>query len=157
MWVVDKSLLMGGTYPAARRQATGIRPLGVAAVLAQNPLHRPGKIKKSPVPGTYSRGPDEEGMLTRHDVVIVPDVTSLVRLSELAGMDLASLRRDNSELAGRTSTPGPELFVVCPQGEGGGSDRWFGGGGEETVDCADHPIEVAPSGQPSTHQELPTP
>ena len=35
---------------AARQQATGLRPLGVAAVLAQNPLHRPGKIKKSPTP-----------------------------------------------------------------------------------------------------------
>ncbi|HEX6862316.1 MAG TPA: hypothetical protein VF414_05845 [Thermoanaerobaculia bacterium] len=35
---------------AARRQAGGIRPLGIAAVLAQNPLHRPDRLKKSPAP-----------------------------------------------------------------------------------------------------------
>lgn len=39
---------------AARRQAAGIRPLGVAAVLAQNPLHRPAKIKKSPAPFVHA-------------------------------------------------------------------------------------------------------
>jgi hypothetical protein len=32
----------------------GIRPRGVAAVLAQNPLHRPGKIKKSPAPFVHA-------------------------------------------------------------------------------------------------------
>ena len=35
---------------AARREAAGIRPLGIAAVLAQDPLHRPARIKKSPAP-----------------------------------------------------------------------------------------------------------
>ena len=35
---------------AARRKAAGIRPLGVAAVLAQDSLHRPARIKKSPAP-----------------------------------------------------------------------------------------------------------
>ncbi|MFL6258492.1 MAG: transposase [Thermoanaerobaculia bacterium] len=35
---------------AARRKRTGGKPLGVAAVLAQNPLRRPKKTKKSPAP-----------------------------------------------------------------------------------------------------------
>jgi hypothetical protein len=39
---------------AARREAAGIRPLGVAAVLAQNPLHRPARIKKSPAPFVHA-------------------------------------------------------------------------------------------------------
>jgi hypothetical protein len=37
---------------AARRKRTGAKPLGVAAVLAQNPLRRPKKTKKSPAPAS---------------------------------------------------------------------------------------------------------
>jgi REP element-mobilizing transposase RayT len=39
---------------AARRKKTGIKPLGVAAVLAQNPLRRPKKTKKSPAPAFHA-------------------------------------------------------------------------------------------------------
>ena len=35
---------------AARRVATGIEPLGAAAILRQHPLSRPAKTKKSPAP-----------------------------------------------------------------------------------------------------------
>lgn len=35
---------------AARRTRTGAEPLGPAAILAQDPLSRPKKIKKSPAP-----------------------------------------------------------------------------------------------------------
>jgi putative transposase len=39
---------------AARRKRTGVRPLGPAAVLAQNPLRRPKKTKKSPAPAFHA-------------------------------------------------------------------------------------------------------
>ncbi|HEY2290847.1 MAG TPA: hypothetical protein VGM86_09120 [Thermoanaerobaculia bacterium] len=39
---------------AARRKRTGAKPLGVAAVLAQNPLRRPKKTKKSPAPAFHA-------------------------------------------------------------------------------------------------------
>jgi putative transposase len=39
---------------AARRKRTGVKPLGVAAVLAQNPLQRPKKTKKSPAPAFHA-------------------------------------------------------------------------------------------------------
>src|SRR3954471_24829866 len=39
---------------AARRKKTGIKPLGVAAVLAQNPLRKPKKTKKSPAPAFHA-------------------------------------------------------------------------------------------------------
>jgi hypothetical protein len=39
---------------AARRKRTGAKPLGVAAVLAQNPLRRPEKTKKSPAPAFHA-------------------------------------------------------------------------------------------------------
>ena len=39
---------------AARRKRTGAKPLGVAAVLAQNPLQRPRKTKKSPAPAFHA-------------------------------------------------------------------------------------------------------
>src|SRR3954465_2260017 len=39
---------------AARRKRTGAKPLGVAAVLAQNPLQRPKKNKKSPAPASHA-------------------------------------------------------------------------------------------------------
>src|SRR4051812_30770797 len=38
---------------AARRKRTGTTPLGVAAVLAQNPLQRPKKTKRSPAPAFH--------------------------------------------------------------------------------------------------------
>jgi hypothetical protein len=38
---------------AARRKRTGVRPRGVVAVLAQNPLRRPKKTKKSPAPAFH--------------------------------------------------------------------------------------------------------
>ena len=38
----------------ARRKRTGIKPLGVTAVLAQNPLRRPKKTKKSPAPAFHA-------------------------------------------------------------------------------------------------------
>ena len=39
---------------AARRKRTGAKPLGIAAVLAQNPLQRPKKTKKSPAPAFHA-------------------------------------------------------------------------------------------------------
>jgi hypothetical protein len=39
---------------AARRKRAGAKPLGVAAVLAQNPLRRPKKTKKSPAPAFHA-------------------------------------------------------------------------------------------------------
>ena len=39
---------------AARRKKTGAKPLGVAAVLAQNPLQQPKKTKKSPAPAFHA-------------------------------------------------------------------------------------------------------
>lgn len=38
----------------ARRKKTGVKPLGVAAVLAQNPLRKPKKTKKSPAPAFHA-------------------------------------------------------------------------------------------------------
>src|SRR4051794_10298696 len=42
------------TEIAARRKKTGVKPLGVAAVLAQNPLRKPKKTKKSPAPAFHA-------------------------------------------------------------------------------------------------------
>src|SRR5436305_5016515 len=39
---------------AARRKRTGAKPLGVAAILAQNPLQRPKRTKKSPAPAFHA-------------------------------------------------------------------------------------------------------
>jgi putative transposase len=39
---------------AARRKRTGAKPLGVEAILAQNPLQRPKKTKKSPAPAFHA-------------------------------------------------------------------------------------------------------
>ena len=39
---------------AARRKRTGVRPLGPAAVLAQNPLRQPAQTKKSPAPALHA-------------------------------------------------------------------------------------------------------
>jgi putative transposase len=39
---------------AARRKRTGAKPLGVAAVLAQSPLQKPKKTKKSPAPAFHA-------------------------------------------------------------------------------------------------------
>jgi putative transposase len=39
---------------AARRKRTGAKTLGVAAILAQNPLQRPKKTKKSPAPAFHA-------------------------------------------------------------------------------------------------------
>jgi putative transposase len=39
---------------AARRKKTGAKPLGVAAVLAQNPLKKPKKTKTSPAPAFHA-------------------------------------------------------------------------------------------------------
>ena len=39
---------------AARRKRTGAKPLGVAAVLAQDPLQQPKKTKKSPAPAFHA-------------------------------------------------------------------------------------------------------
>jgi hypothetical protein len=39
---------------ASRRTKTGAKPLGVAAVLSQDPLQKPGKTKKSPAPAFHA-------------------------------------------------------------------------------------------------------
>jgi putative transposase len=39
---------------AARRKRTGVKPLGPAAVLAQDPLRQPKKTKKSPAPAFHA-------------------------------------------------------------------------------------------------------
>ena len=37
-----------------RREAAGIKPLGVKEILAQEPTRRPGKLKKSPAPFVHA-------------------------------------------------------------------------------------------------------
>jgi hypothetical protein len=38
----------------ARRERTGAKPLGSAAILAQNPLRQPERTKKSPAPAFHA-------------------------------------------------------------------------------------------------------
>jgi hypothetical protein len=38
----------------ARRKRTSVKPLGMTAVLAQNPFRRPKKTKKSPAPAFHA-------------------------------------------------------------------------------------------------------
>ena len=47
---------------AARRKRTGAKPLGVAAVLAQDPLQKPKKTKKSPAPAFHAASKAEAGV-----------------------------------------------------------------------------------------------
>jgi hypothetical protein len=44
-----------GWYLFLQRRRTGAKPLGVAAVLAQNPLKKPKKTKKSPAPAFHEQ------------------------------------------------------------------------------------------------------
>jgi membrane-bound lytic murein transglycosylase D len=61
--------------------------------------------------------PGEEEMMDRFDVVEVPEVTSVARLAELAGVSDASLRRDNTELDS-PYTPGRHFPLYVPKGRG---------------------------------------
>lgn len=61
--------------------------------------------------------PTEEEMRQRHDVIVVPEVTSLARLAEIAGVTAADLRLANSELdAYATATPGRNFPLYVPVG-----------------------------------------
>jgi len=62
--------------------------------------------------------PGEEEMRKRYDVIMVPERTSLARLADLAGVDVASLRKANTELAERTSTSGRNFPLYVPKGRG---------------------------------------
>jgi len=63
--------------------------------------------------------PDEEEMRKRYDVIVVPERTSLAHLADLAGVDVASLRKANSELAlTDTATPGRNFPMYVPKGKG---------------------------------------
>jgi hypothetical protein len=42
------------TEAATRRKRTAVRPLGPSAILAQNPLQRPERTKKSPAPAFHA-------------------------------------------------------------------------------------------------------
>jgi hypothetical protein len=42
------------TEAAARRKRTGVKPLGPAAILAQNPLQKPKRTEKSPAPAFHA-------------------------------------------------------------------------------------------------------
>ncbi|HKH43638.1 MAG TPA: LysM peptidoglycan-binding domain-containing protein, partial [Thermoanaerobaculia bacterium] len=61
--------------------------------------------------------PSEEEMRQRYDVVLVPQVTSLARLAELAGVGVADLRSANNDLdASATFTPGRNFPLYVPVG-----------------------------------------
>ncbi|HYU36246.1 MAG TPA: lytic transglycosylase domain-containing protein [Thermoanaerobaculia bacterium] len=63
--------------------------------------------------------PNEEEVRRHYDVVQVPEITSLDRLAELAGVDPASLRRANTELAATAAvTPGRNFPLYVPIGRG---------------------------------------
>jgi len=61
--------------------------------------------------------PSEEEMRQRYDVVLVPQVTPLARLAELAGVTVADLRSANNELDSSSSyTPGRNYPLYVPVG-----------------------------------------
>jgi membrane-bound lytic murein transglycosylase D len=61
--------------------------------------------------------PTEEEMRQRYDVVLVPQVTSLARLAELAGVGLYDLRVANTDLdASAVTTPGRNFPLYVPVG-----------------------------------------
>ena len=60
----------------------------------------------------------EKEMRDHFDIVEVQEITSLAYLAELAGTDVASLRRANSELARLTTTPGRHFPLYVPKGKG---------------------------------------
>jgi membrane-bound lytic murein transglycosylase D len=61
--------------------------------------------------------PSEEEMRQRYDVVLVPQVTSLALLAELAGVGVADLRSANNEIdASATATPCRNFPLYVPVG-----------------------------------------
>jgi hypothetical protein len=63
--------------------------------------------------------PSEEEMPRHYDVVQVPEITSLERLADLAGVNPARLRQANTELAGTaTVTPDRNFPLYVPVGRG---------------------------------------
>lgn len=63
--------------------------------------------------------PNEAEMRQRYDVVVVPQVLALARISELAGVDLVDLRLANNELDASVSyTPGRNFPLYLPAGKG---------------------------------------
>jgi membrane-bound lytic murein transglycosylase D len=63
--------------------------------------------------------PTEEEMRRRYDVVVVPEVMPLARISEMAGVDLVDLRLANNDLDASVSyTPGRNFPVYVPVGAG---------------------------------------
>ncbi|HWM90269.1 MAG TPA: LysM peptidoglycan-binding domain-containing protein [Thermoanaerobaculia bacterium] len=63
--------------------------------------------------------PTEEEMRKRYDVVVVPEVMSIARISELSGVDLVDLRLANNDLDPNVSyTPGRNFPLYLPAGTG---------------------------------------
>lgn len=61
--------------------------------------------------------PSEEEMRQRYDVVVVPQVTSLAYLAEIAGVSVADLRSANNEIAPSfATTPGRNFPMYVPVG-----------------------------------------
>lgn len=61
--------------------------------------------------------PSEEEMRQRYDVVVVPQVTSLAYLAEIAGVGVADLRSANNEIdASFATTPGRNFPLYVPVG-----------------------------------------
>jgi membrane-bound lytic murein transglycosylase D len=63
--------------------------------------------------------PTEEEMRKRYDVAVVPQVMSLARIAEMAGVDVVDLRLANNELDPSSSfTPGRNFPLYLPVGAG---------------------------------------
>lgn len=63
--------------------------------------------------------PTEDEMRRRYDVVVVPQVLSIARLSELSGVDVVDLRLANNDFdPSLSATPGRNFPVYLPAGKG---------------------------------------
>lgn len=63
--------------------------------------------------------PSEDEMRQRYDVVVVPEVLSIARLSELSGVDVVDLRLANNDLdPSHPYTPGRNFPLYLPAGKG---------------------------------------
>ncbi len=61
--------------------------------------------------------PTDEEMRQRYDVIVVPQVTSLARIAELAGVTVTDLRLANTEIdSSATATPGGNFPLYVPVG-----------------------------------------
>ncbi len=63
--------------------------------------------------------PTEEEMRKRYDFVVVPQVMSLVRISEMSGVDVVDLRLANNDIdPSQSTTPGRNFPLYLPVGTG---------------------------------------